>query len=396
MKLKKWAKKAIVLLLVFATVFSTTKWNSYASEITNAKNKKSALEKKKKEIQESLSRLEEKKTSIVEYIAELDKQLADINNSIEDLNYKITTTKTNLEKTKVELQKAEAEEVKQYETMKSRIQQMYVSGNDEFVQIILSSESLSDFLNRSEYVKQISKYDNNMFNEFKKIKEEVAAKKADIEDKLAQLQEMNEELVYKKQTVMKLSRDKQAELAKYNAAIAASSEELISYNEAIKAQQDELDRLIEEQQKKIEASEGSYNYEISSNAATGFVWPTPTSYRITCNFGYRTAPTSGASTYHKGIDIGLPTGSPIVATKAGTVVMASYNSVRGYYVVINHGSGIMSYYFHNSQILVDVGEQVAAGQQVAKAGSTGVSTGPHLHFAITFNGVYVNPRKYVG
>ena len=396
MKFKNWAKKAIVLLLVFATVFSATKWNSYASEITDAKNKKSALEKKKKEIQESLSKLEEKKTSIVEYIAELDKQLASINSSIEDLNYKITTTKTNLEKTKVELQKAEAEEVKQYETMKTRIQQMYVSGNDEFVQIILSSESLSDFLNRSEYVKQISKYDNNMFNEFKKIKEEVAAKKADIEDKLAQLQEMNEELIYKKRTVMKLSSDKQAELAKYNAAIAASSEELISYNEAIKAQQDELDRLIEEEQRKIAASEGSYNYEISSNAATGFVWPTPTSYRITCEFGYRTAPTSGASTNHKGIDIGLPTGSPIVATKAGTVVMSSYNSVRGYYVVINHGSGIMSYYYHNSQVLVDVGEKVAAGQQIAKAGSTGVSTGPHLHFSITFNGVYVNPRKYVG
>ena len=142
------------------------------SEITNAKNKKSTLEKKKKEIQESLNRLEEKKSSIVEYIAELDKQLADIENSIEDLNYKITTTKTNLEKTKVELQKAQAKEAKQYETMKARIRQMYVSGNDEFIQIILSSESLSDFLNRSEYVKQISKYDNNMFNEFKKIKED--------------------------------------------------------------------------------------------------------------------------------------------------------------------------------------------------------------------------------
>lgn len=384
------------MLLVFATVFSASRWNTYASEISDAKNKKAALEKKKKEIEESLAKLEQKKTSIVEYISELDKQLASIESSIEDLNYRITTTKTNLEKTKVELQKAEAEEVKQYETMKNRIQHMYVSGNDEFIQILLSSESLSDFLNRSEYVKQISNYDKNMFNEFKKIKEEVAAKKADIEDKLAELQAMNEELLYKKRTVVKLSRDKQAELAKYNAAIAASSDELISYNEAIKEQQSELDRLIEEQQRKIAASEGTYNYEISSNAATGFVWPTPTSYRITCGFGYRNAPTSGASSNHKGIDIGLPTGSPIVATKSGTVVMSSYNSARGYYVVINHGSGIMSYYYHNSQLLVSVGEKVSAGQQIAKAGSTGISTGPHLHFAITFNGIYVNPRKYVG
>ena len=392
------AKKVLViLLLVFATVLSAIRLDAWAGGISDTRNKKNTLEKKKEELENSIAQLEKKKESIVEYIGALDKQLAEIEDSIEELDYKIKTTQTNLDKTKIELKKAEDKEAKQYKSMKARIQSMYVNGNEQYMQIVLSSASISDFLNRSEYVKQISNYDKNMFNEFKKIKEEVAAKKAEIELKLVELQEMNEELLYKKTTVEKLSKDKQAELAKYNSAISKTQSEVASYNKAIKDAEQELERLIYEQQQKAAAEEAAkQDYEISGNAATGFVWPTPTSYRITCGFGYRTSPTAGASSNHKGIDIGLPTGSPIVATKSGTVVLASYNSVRGYYVVINHGGGIMSYYFHNSRLLVSVGERVSAGQQIAKAGSTGVSTGPHLHFAITLNGVYVNPRKYVG
>ena len=391
--MSRGTKIFVTIALVFAMIFSVVKLDAIAGSISDAREKKSTLEKKKDDMENTIAKLELKKNSIVEYIGELDKKLADIEDSIEELDYKITTTQVNLDKTKVELQKAEAEEEKQYETMKARIQSMYVNGNSQYLQIVLSSKSISDFLNRSEYVKQISNYDKNMFNEFKKIKEDVEAKKADIEDKLAQLEAMNEELLYNKQTVQRLQRSKQNELAKYNAAINKSSAAVAAYNKAIKDAEDELERLIQEQQRKAMANA---NYEISANAATGFVWPTPTSYRITCGFGYRSAPTAGASTYHKGIDIGLPTGSPVVATKAGTVVMASYNSAKGYYVVIDHGSGIMSYYYHNSKILVSVGEKVSAGQQVAKAGSTGISTGSHLHFSITINGTYVNPRKYVG
>ena len=392
--MKKGTKIFVTISLVFAMIFSVVKLDVIAGSISDAKDKKTALEKKKDDMENTIAKLELKKNSIVEYIGELDKKLASIEDSIEELDYKITTTQINLDKTKVELQKAEAEEAKQYDTMKARIQSMYVNGNSQYLQIVLSSESISDFLNRSEYVKQISNYDKNMFDEYKKVKEDVEAKKSDIEDKLAQLEAMNGELIYNKQTVQRLQRNKQNELAKYNAAINKSSAAVAAYNKAIKDAEDELERLIQEQQRKAAAQNSSY--EISANAATGFVWPTPTSYRITCGFGYRSAPTAGASTYHKGIDIGLPTGSPVVATKAGTVVMASYNSAKGYYVVIDHGSGIMSYYYHNSRILVSVGDKVSAGQQVAKAGNTGISTGSHLHFSITINGTYVNPRKYVG
>ena len=373
--MKKITKKIFALLLIFTLIISLGKWRVFASEISDAQNKKSTLEKKKEETENMLASLEKKKNNILEYIEELDKQLNSIEQSIDDLNDKIAVTEINLSKTKEELKVAQEEEKNQYEAMKTRIQYMYVNGNTQYIQIVLSSESIADFLNRSEYVKQISEYDKNMLERFQEIKEQVDAKKKSIE---------------------KLVKEKKAEVDKYNKNINKSQAAISAYAKAIREQEDEIERLFEEQRRKIAAQEGSSSYSIASVSKSGYVWPVPSSRRITCNFGPRKAPTAGASTYHKGIDIGVASGSPIVATKAGTVCISSYSSSAGYYVMINHGDGVMSYYMHNSRLLVSVGEKVSAGQTIALSGSTGISTGPHLHFGISVNGSYVNPRQFVG
>lgn len=393
--MKRITKKIFTLLLIFTMIFSLGKWEIFASEISDAQNKKNSLEKKKKETENMLASLEKKKNNILEYIEELDKQLSSIEQSIDDLNDKIAVTEINLSKTKEELKQAQEEEKNQYEAMKTRIQYMYVNGNTEYIQIVLSSDSIADFLNRSEYVKQISEYDKNMLERFQKIKEQVEEKKSNIEKGLESLNDMNEELEYKKSTVQKLVKDKKAEVDKYNKNINKSQAAVKEYGKAIKEKEDEIERLFEEQRRKIAAQEGN-SYSASSVSKSGYVWPAPSSRRITCGFGPRKAPTAGASTYHKGIDIGVATGSTIVATKAGTVCISSYSSSAGYYIMINHGNGVMSYYMHNSRLLVNVGEKVSAGQTIALSGSTGISTGPHLHFGISVNGRYVNPRQFVG
>ena len=393
--MKRITKKIFTLLLIFTMIFSLGKWEIFASEISDAQNKKNSLEKKKEETENMLASLEKKKNNILEYVKELDKQLSSIEQSIDDLNDKIAVTEINLSKTKEELKEAQAEEKNQYEAMKTRIQYMYVNGNTEYIQIVFSSDSIADFLNRSEYVKQISSYDKNMLERFQKVKEQVEEKKKNIEKDLESLNEMNEELAYKKSTVQKLMKDKKAEVDKYNKNINKSQAAVEAYAKAIKEQEDEIERLFEEQRRKIATQEGN-SYSTSTVSKNGYVWPAPSSRRITCGFGPRKAPTAGASTYHKGIDIGVPTGSAIVATKAGTVCISSYSSSAGYYIMINHGNGVMSYYMHNSRLLVNVGEKVSAGQTIALSGSTGISTGPHLHFAISVNGNYVNPREFVG
>ena len=155
----------------------------------------------------------------------------------------------------------------------------------------------------------------------------------------------------------------------------------------------EIKRKEEEARKAAEAAGKTYNTASIGNIK--FIWPCPASSRITSVFGSRSSPTEGASTDHKGIDIGAATGSDIVASAAGEVIISTYSYSAGNYIMINHGGGVYTVYMHCSKLLASVGDQVSQGQVIAKVGSTGYSTGPHLHFGIRVNGSYVNPTKYV-
>ena len=168
----------------------------------------------------------------------------------------------------------------------------------------------------------------------------------------------------------------------------------------IKAQEDrikqieaELKRQEEEAKKKAEAQ--GQTYKPVSIGNINFVWPCPSSGRITSGFGGRTSPTEGASSNHQGIDIGASSGSDIIAAADGTVTISTYSYSAGNYIMINHGGGVSTVYMHCSKLLVSAGETVKKGQVIAKVGSTGYSTGPHLHFGVRLNGIYVNPSKYV-
>ena len=137
------------------------------------------------------------------------------------------------------------------------------------------------------------------------------------------------------------------------------------------------------------------NSQSENSGSPQFTWPCPSSHNVTSPFGDRNSPTAGASSNHKGIDIGASSGSPIVAAAAGTVTVSTYSESAGNYVTIDHGNGFHTVYMHASARYVKVGQKVSAGQQIAAVGSTGYSTGPHLHFGVMKNGVYVNPMNYL-
>ena len=127
-----------------------------------------------------------------------------------------------------------------------------------------------------------------------------------------------------------------------------------------------------------------------------FTWPCPSSTRVTSDYGTRVSPMGGASSNHKGIDIGASGGAAIVAAADGTVTTAAYSSAAGNYVMIDHGGGLYTVYMHASALLVSPGQTVSAGQTIAQVGSTGISTGNHLHFGVSLNGSYVSPWSYLG
>ena len=178
--------------------------------------------------------------------------------------------------------------------------------------------------------------------------------------------------------------EKKVQIDEYNRSITAQNEEVEKYMKA----EAEAEAII------AQAEQAALN---AGGVYTGgtFTWPAPGNYEITSYFGGRTSPVAGASSNHKGIDIACSTGDPIVAASAGTVIVATYNYAEGNYVCIDHGGGVVTLYMHNSSLAVSVGETVVAGQTIAYAGSTGISTGPHCHFGVRINGGYVDPLTYL-
>ena len=397
MRKKKIAAAALTVFCCLLAVFPVFATNS---SLDTAKKKKTAIEQEKKRAETALKKLENLKGDAVRYVAELDVTLEALGEELSGLMADIETKEVQIKNTEAELQEAEVVEAEQYEAMKLRIKYMYEKGDSSFVDLLMEAETLSEFLNKAEYIGRISEYDRQKLDEYEKTKEQIAETKILLETEHAELLEMQEQTEAKHATVEELMIAKQAEIKSVESKIAEAKDEVTAYAKDLKAQENsikaieaEIKRKEAEAKKKAEAS--GQTYKAKSIGDIKFIWPCPASGRITSKFGGRTSPTKGASSDHKGIDIGAATGSNIIAAAAGEVVVSTYSYSAGNYVMLNHGGGVYSVYMHASKLLCKVGDTVKQGQVIAKVGSTGYSTGPHLHFGIRVNGTYVNPSQYV-
>lgn len=370
------------------------------TELNEAQDRKSELEEELEKTEDTLKNLETLKGNTAAYVRELDESLSAVSNELEALNGSIAEKEGQIETTKGELEQAKETEKKQYESMKLRIKYMYERGDTSYVELFMESESLSELLNKAEYISKISEYDRQMLDQYAATKDEIAADEARLETEHAELLDLKEQTEIKQASVEQLLSAKQAELRSYESQIAEAENQLSEYEKDLEAQEaairqieEEIKRQEEEARRKAEAA--GQSYVTKDIGDIHFIWPCPASSRITSGFGGRSSPTEGASSNHQGIDIGAPTGSDILAAAEGNVVVSTYSSSAGNYVMINHGGGVYTVYMHASKLLVSVGEHVSQGQVIAKVGSTGYSTGPHLHFGVRLNGTYVDPRSYV-
>ncbi|MFR5567019.1 MAG: murein hydrolase activator EnvC family protein [Clostridium sp.] len=420
MRKKKIAVLAAAAALTLGTVFS-----SYATSkaIEDAKKKVSSMEEEKKKVESTLKELEGKKSDIAAYVKELDRNLSALAGELTKLEGDISQKEEQIEEAKVELETAKITENRQYEDMKLRIQYMYENGQTGLLESMMQSESIAELLNRAEYASQITSYDRKMLEKYRKTRQEVALKEEALKTEHQELLTLQDSTKAKQSSVKTLMASKEAELASYETKIASAQGEIDQYNSDIKAQEEHMARVEaeirrkEEEARKAEearraeearkAEEARRAEEAKKNQSsaggdstvkkgnTNFIWPCPASGRISSAFGDRSSPTEGASTNHKGIDIPAPSGSSIVAAADGKVVISTYSYSAGNYIMIDHGGGLTTVYMHCSQLLVKEGETVKQGQTIAKVGSTGYSTGPHLHFGVRSGGSYVNPSGYV-
>ena len=289
----------------------------------------------------------------------------------------------------------------QYENMKKRIKFMYENSQTSTAEMLFSSKDFSEFLNTAEYITQISQYDRKMLEEYQNTQETIAETQEILKKEYAEIAKLEEQVKAEKQAVAALEAAKKGELADVSEDLADAEQIAKVYEEEIKAQNEVIAQIQAAQQQQANnagnsasAGEGSGGGQTVQGTGS-MLWPCPSSHKITSDYGPRESPTAGASTNHKGIDIGAAYGADIVAADSGVVIVSTYSNSAGNYIVIDHGNGICTVYMHASSRLVSVGNTVTRGQVIAKVGSTGYSTGNHLHFGVTVNGSYVNPWGYV-
>lgn len=405
--MKQWKKilcAGLFALLAVQLLTVRTPSSVKASELTNdvIKQKEEEIDsarEMKKELQSNLTdvkkikeELEASKKDLTEYVVQLDGQLATIQEKIADLKAKIEDKKAEIAVTEMELADAVAEQETQYEAMKNRIKFMYEKGNQLYMELIFSSESFGEMLNKAEYIEMLSAYDRKKLDEYVATRELIELVKAQLEEDRDYLEQAKAGVESEEASLNALIKEKEntitavsADINNKEAAIAEYEADIAEQNETIAA----LEKIVAEEKAKL-AEENGLKYDGGM-----FKWPAPSYVRISDDYGNRTHPILGIQQFHNGVDMAAPGGSPILAAYDGKVVAADYSGSMGNYIMIDHGDGLYTIYMHSSALYVSKGDFVTKGQNIAAVGSTGRSTGNHLHFSVRLNGSYVSPWNYL-
>ncbi len=362
------------------------------SQIDEMNAQKASVQASKTDIQSVINSLNASKGEVNQYITELDEQVAVIQTNIDMYNGLVEEKQAEIEATTLELNSAIEDEENQYEAMKERIRFMYETGDTMYLELLLSADSFGDMLNKADYIEQLSAYDRKMLEEYTLTVEYVNECKLELEAEEAVLEEAVLAAEEEQESLNSLIAEKQEELEVYDAEIDNKEEALAAYNAEIAQQTAEIEQieaaLAAEKQALANATSRNYDGGI-------FVNPAPSYVRISSPFGDRVHPIYGYTIHHDGIDMAAPNGSPILAAYDGEVISTGYTSGMGNYIMLDHGSGLTTIYMHASSVAVTQGQVVTAGEQIGCVGTTGLSTGYHLHFGVRLNGVYQDPMNYL-
>lgn len=368
---------------------------SYQGRLDAAEQKQQKLKEEKKALEKKLDNIQDFTDDVSKYVSTLDMQMTNLLDNIDANKEDVEDIKEEIQSVNEEYDNALSRQQEQYDGMKAHIKYMYENSDSNYLVYLMKSRTLAEFLSREEYVEKVTNYDKVLLNKYQQVLDEVTIARQKAEEKQREVTATKNSLKYEKEKLEQLSDEKTRQIKIYQGLVADNRQNVASYAAQIADQEKEVEAILREGRDKISQSEKSGDTVQIMPTNGEYAWPLPVSGRITSTFGYRKAPTAGASSYHKGVDIAVNTGTNVLACKEGKVVTAAYSSSAGNYVAIYHGGGIYSYYMHCSQLKTSVGKHVEKGQVIARSGSTGISTGPHLHFAMYKSGNYVNPMYYV-
>ena len=389
---------ALIFVISLMTALIPTNASAASqSEINRLTQQRKELQAKQKEQQKTINSLRSKKASVVDQKAALDKENDLAQQEIELVKEQITAYDQQIEDKGVELEAAKQEEEAQTVRFRSCVRHLEEYGQMSYIAILLEATSLSDLLARMDMVGEVIAYNKQVQADMTAAREKVETVKAELEDARTELQDKQSELETKQVALQQKVSEANALLAGLESDINAYKSVYDQYEQQQKNVQSQIDKQVEELRRQEEANNNNNpGYDPGkANGSTGtMMWPCPSCHYITSQFGWRYHPIYQTQKYHSGVDIGASYGATIVAADGGTIITAGSVSGYGNCVVINHGNGITTLYGHMSSIAVSVGQKVSKGQTIGYVGSTGNSTGPHLHWEVTVNGVRQNPLNY--
>lgn len=366
--------------------------NEKQNQLSELEQEKAALQAGRSDIQRIINSLESSRLEAEAYVTQMDQELTAIQANIDSLNAMITEKEEQIEVTTAELEEAERVVEEQYNAMKERIRFMYERGDNMYLEMLMSADSFGDMLNKADYIEQLSEYDRRMLEQYRLVVEYTESVKEELLAEQDLLEEARAAAKSEEDTLNALIDEKEQQIIAFEADISNKEEAIAEYDAEL-AERAAIMQAIEaamnaEKEQLAEANRLSYDGGM-------FTWPAPSYIKITSEYGNRMHPTLGVMKFHDGVDMAAPGGSPILAAYYGSVASTGYTSTMGNYAIIDHGDGLFTIYMHASAIYVSQGEYVSAGQKIGAVGSTGRSTGNHLHFGVRLNGSYVSPWNYL-
>ncbi|MGL4798738.1 MAG: murein hydrolase activator EnvC family protein [Cellulosilyticaceae bacterium] len=352
-----------------------------ASSLSNKKEELSNTKENIKNAQSELKQAEAEKKQAQAEIEKLDGEIIKVEDEVMALETQLGEKEAQISQVKVELEGAIEKKDYQYEATKKRMVQMYKNSKGDYMKLVFSSGSLSELLSRTQYIKVISEYDNQLLDEYKAQEQIIAEHQQVLEKEEEALQTIHTKQVAIRDDLESKRKEKNKRVGILEQKSTSLHAQIDDFEEASKALEKEIARLTQ-------------NSTLKYNGGK-FGWPVPGHYRLSSDYNPRNHPIFNTNEFHQGIDIPAPYGKAVVAAADGVVITSG--NVRGFgkTIIIDHGSGLTTIYGHNSSLTASVGQKVTKGQQVAKIGSTGYSTGNHCHFEVRINNKHTNPWNYL-
>jgi len=354
-----------------------------------AENENTDLQQQREDLQNQINdangQLEDVKIELSEnlqQVQKLDEKIESSNKELQEINTKISELQTSMNEVQAKLEVAEENFNNQKEKLDNRLIAVYESSDTEYLDVILSSRSISEFLSNYFLITELAKHDTELLEDMQSKKNEIKKSKDKLENDKKEL------------GTIKANQSKTAKILENTKTVRENYISKLSNSEK------EIQAKIDEYNAQFAAINAEILAMVHDGIAAEYIggelaWPVPGYTRISSKYGMRTHPITGVYKLHTGTDISAPMGANFIAANDGIVTKAEYNGAYGNMVIIDHGGGVSTLYAHGSEILVQVGQNVKRGEPVLKVGSTGYSTGPHAHFEVRLNGVVTDPMPYI-